>query len=190
MKIKELAIKNRSYRRFWNDQKIETETLRELIDLARLSPSAANKQPLKFILSNTDSRNALIYDHIAWAGYLKNWSGPIESERPSAYIVILGDRGISDNFHCDHGIAAQSILLGSVENGLGGCIFGSIQRGKLKKELGLDNDLDILLVIAIGKPKEHVQLETVANGGDIKYWRDDDQVHHVPKRKLDDIIIM
>lgn len=164
-------------------------TLRELIDLARLSPSAANRQPLKYFLSNTEQTNALIYSHIAWAGYLSEWSGPEDEEKPSAYIILLIDKNIAPEVDCDHGIAAQSILLGAVEKGLGGCIFGSVQRGKLSKALSLSPELEILLVIAIGKPREVVVLEEVGPEGDIKYWRDDEQAHHVPKRKLDDIIV-
>ncbi|MBN1153592.1 nitroreductase family protein [candidate division KSB1 bacterium] len=189
MKIRDLIVQNRSYRRFWNNHSIDMATLRELIDLARLSPSAANRQPLKYFLSNTEQTNALIYSHIAWAGYLSEWSGPEDEEKPSAYIILLIDKNIAPEVDCDHGIAAQSILLGAVEKGLGGCIFGSVQRGKLSKALSLSPELEILLVIAIGKPREVVVLEEVGPEGDIKYWRDDEQAHHVPKRKLDDIIV-
>lgn len=168
---------------------IELETLRELVDLARLSASAANKQPLKYILSCDPEKNALIFPHLAWAGYLKDWPGPSEGERPSAYIIILGDTEISRSFGCDHGIAAQSILLGATEKGLGGCIIGSINRKALRQALGIPSRYEILLVLALGKPKERVVIETVGPDGDIKYWRDEDGVHHVPKRPLDEIII-
>ncbi len=124
--IKGLIIKNRSYRRFFGDFKIDRRALRELVELARLSASGANLQPLKYILSCEPHRNALIFSHLSWAGYLTDWPGPKEAERPSAYIIILGDTEISGDFGCDHGIAAQSILLGAAENGLGGCIIGTI----------------------------------------------------------------
>lgn len=189
MKIRDIIIKNRSYRRFWNDHTIDEMTLRNLVDLARLTPSASNKQPLKYFLSFTNRTNDIVFDHIAWAGYLKDWHGPNAEERPSAYIIILGDRTISTSFGCDHGIAAQTILIGAVEKGLGGCIFGSIQRERLSTALKLTADMEILLVIALGKPKEEIVLEIVGENGDIKYWRDENQVHHVPKRKLDDIIV-
>ena len=87
-----------------------------------------NAQPLKYIISNNPEKNQLIFPTLAWAGYLKDWPGPIEGERPSAYLIMLGDKSISENFFCDHGIAAQSILLGAVEKELGGCIIMSIQR--------------------------------------------------------------
>jgi len=187
--IKDLILKNRSYRRFHEEEAVELDTLRSLVDLARLSASAANRQPLKYILSCDPKRNALIFPHLAWAGYLKDWDGPQEGERPSAYIIILGDKEISRSFGCDHGIAAQSILLGAVERGLGGCIIGSIRREKLRQALQIPDRYEILLVLALGKPKEKVVIETLGPDGDIRYWRDKEGVHHVPKRSLDEIII-
>jgi nitroreductase len=165
------------------------ETLKGLVNLARLSASAANLQPLKYLLSCEPGNNDAIFACLAWAGYLKDWPGPAAGERPAAYIVILGDTGISKNFGCDHGIAAQSILLGAREQGLGGCILGSIQRDRLRELFKIPETLDILLVIALGRPQETVVLEEVAPGGDIKYWRDEHGVHHVPKRRLKDIIL-
>jgi nitroreductase len=187
--IRDLILKNRSYRRFHQEVDIKLETLRELVDLARLSGSARNAQPLKYILSCEPQRNALIFPHLAWAGYIKGWSGPCEGERPSAYIIILGDTEISRSFGCDHGVATQSIMLGATEKGLGGCIIASIEKEGLRKALQIPTRYEILLVLALGKPKETVVMETVKPSGDIKYWRDNNGVHHVPKRLLDDIII-
>jgi nitroreductase len=187
--IKDLILNNRSYRRFYQDEIIEPTILRCLIDLARLSGSAANRQPLKYIISCTKEKNALIFENISWAGYLKDWDGPLEGERPSAYIIILGDKGISSSFGCDHGIAAQSILLGAVEIGLGGCMIGTINRANLSERLEISPCYDILLVLALGKPKEKVVIEALNTDHDIKYWRDKEEVHHVPKRALDEIII-
>ncbi|HID38028.1 MAG TPA: nitroreductase family protein, partial [Calditrichaeota bacterium] len=129
--LRELILKNRSYRRFYEDYTIERQTLLELIDLARLSPSSANLQPLKYFISCDKESNARIFPHLAWAGYLNDWDGPQEGERPSAYIIILGDSRIKERINCDHGIAAQSILLGAAEKGLGGCIIASIKRPDL-----------------------------------------------------------
>jgi len=187
--IRDLIVKSRSYRRFQEDFAVERETLRELVDLARLSPSAANVQPLKYMLSCDGERNAEIFAHLAWAGYLRDWPGPAEGERPSAYIIILGDTEISPSFGCDYGIAAQSILLGAVDKGLGGCIIGTVQREKLQKALNIPSRYEILLVLAIGKPEEKVVVETMKRSGDVKYWRDSKGMHHVPKRRLDDIIV-
>lgn len=189
MQLRDLVLENRSRRRFHQDVAVDLETLRELVDLARLSASGANLQPLKYILSCDPERNDLVFPHLSWAGYLEGWDAPPEGERPTAYIVILGDKRIKLSFGCDHGIAAQSIMLGATEKGLGGCIIGSIQREKLRKALNFTHDLEILLVIALGKPKEEVVLEEVGQDGSIKYWRDDRGTHHVPKRALDDIIV-
>ena len=187
--LSDLIKRNRSYRRFYQDSGVSEEILRELVDLARCSPSSANKQPLKYILSSDPERNALIFPHLSWAGYLTDWPGPEEGERPAAYIIILGDKEISPTFSCDHGIAAQSIMLGAAEKGLGGCMIGSIQKQALSRDLGIESRYEILLVLALGKPKEKVVLETVGASGDIKYWRDEKNVHHVPKRKLEEVIV-
>ena len=189
MMIKDLVMQNRTYRRFYQEVAVECRTLRELVDLARLSASAANLQPLKYILSYEPQKNALIFPHLGWAGYLKDWQGPCEGERPSAYIIILKDIQLSKSSGCDHGIAAQSILLGATEKGLGGCMIGTVQRQKLSKTLDIPSRYEILLVLALGKPKEQVVIEDIDTTGDIKYWRDSDGKHHVPKRKLDDVIL-
>jgi len=189
MTIRDLVVKTRSYRRFHQDVEVDRETLRQLVDLARHSASGANIQPLRYILACERERNARIFPLLSWAGYLKEWPGPIEGERPAAYIVILGDKRLRESFDCDHGIASQSILLGATERGLGGCIIATIQRRELRALLEIPEHFEILLVIALGKPKETVVLEAVGADGDIKYWRDAEQVHHVPKRSLDEIIV-
>ncbi|MCG8578547.1 MAG: nitroreductase family protein [Bacteroidales bacterium] len=186
--LKDLILKNRSYRRFHQDEMVELETLKELVDLARLSPSARNAQPLKYFLSNSPEINDKIFPHLSWAGYLKDWPGPEKGEQPSAYIIVLNDTEISANYFCDDGIATQSILLGAVEKGLGGCIIGSLNRLKLQRELRLSDNLKIVHIIALGKPKEEVKVEEMKEDN-IKYWRDVQQVHHVPKRDLKDIIV-
>ena len=187
--IKDLILKNRSCRRFYQEHSIDMGTLKQLVDLARLSASAGNLQPLKYILSCDPEKNALIFPCLAWAGYLKDWEGPVEGERPSAYIIILGDTQISKVFGCDHGIASQSILLGAAEKGLGGCMIGSIHREQLHNTLHIPERYEILLVLALGKPREKAVIEEIGPDGDIKYWRDSKGVHHVPKRPLDEIII-
>ena len=187
--IAELVKENRSCRRFYEDHAVETETLKEFVNLARMSASGANLQPLKYILSCDPRKNAEIFSCLAWAGYLKDWPGPGEGERPAAYIVVLGDTSISESAGCDHGIAAQTILLGAREKGLAGCMLGSIDRNALRDSLNIPSQLKILLVLAIGKPREQVVLETVGSDSSIRYWRDNEDVHHVPKRKLEDLIV-
>ena len=166
------------------------DTLRELVDLARLSASAANKQPLKYILSCDPDRNAIVFSTLAWAASLKDWPGPSGGERPSAYIIILEDKGLSNPYvKYDVGIAAQSILLGAVEKGLGGCMIASIKREQLREKLAISANYEILLVVALGRPKEEVVIDNISSSGDITYWRDGNRVHHVPKRPLEDIIV-
>jgi len=187
--IKELVYKNRSYRRFYQNEKITIKTLEELVDLARHSACGGNLQSLKYILSCDPQINDLIFKRLGWAAYLKDWKGPSEGEKPAAYIVLLGDTNIHKDFFCDHGIACQSILLGAVEKGLGGCILGTINRDGLRKDLSIEDKFQVLLVVALGKPKETVKVEYIESGGDIKYWRDKSGVHHVPKRPLQEIIV-
>ncbi len=187
--IRDLILQNRSRRRFHQEVAIEHETLRELVDLGRCSASGSNRQPLKYILSCDPKKNAQIFPNLGWAGALRDWSGPSEGERPSAYIIILLDTEISKSTGCDHGIAAQSILLGAVEKGMGGCMHGWVKKKELSKTLEIPTRYEILLVLSLGKPKEEVVLETMGPDGNFNYWRDSDNVHHVPKRHLDDIII-
>jgi nitroreductase len=189
MDLKTIVYKNRSYRRFDESHKIKGTLLRDWIHLAQHSPSAMNAQPLKFWLSNTPGMNNLIFPHLGWAGALKDWDGPAVGERPSAYILILGDTEIRETFSVDHGIAAQSILLGAVEAGYGGCMIGSVQREKLRTALGIPERFQILLVIALGKPIEKVVTEPVGEDGSITYYRDENDVHHVPKRSLKELIL-
>ena len=162
--------------------------MESLIDLARLSASGANKQPLKYIYFNDPSDCEKVFPFLTWAAYLPEWPGPDKGERPSGYIVILGDKSISDTFGIDHGVAAQTIMLGASEAGLGGCIIASIKRDELSNAFSIPDKYEILLVLAIGKPVEKVIVEKIRNN-DVKYWRDEDKNHHVPKRSLDDLII-
>lgn len=187
--LEDLIRKNRSYRRFRQDVPLRIETLRALVNLARLSASAANLQPLKYILSCDPAMNARIFPHTRWAGYLEGWDGPAEGERPAAYVVVLGDTDIRGSFGCDHGIAAQSMMLGAAERGFGGCILGALDREGLRKVLDVPEQYKILLVLALGKPAEEVMLEETGADGDIEYYRDADDVHHVPKRPLEELIL-
>uniref|UniRef100_A0A7C4KI62 Nitroreductase family protein n=1 Tax=Anaerolinea thermolimosa TaxID=229919 RepID=A0A7C4KI62_9CHLR len=190
MSVKDLVLKSRSYRRFDENHAISREQLLEWVDLARVCPNGANMQPLKYAISCDRATNARIFPHLRWAGALKDWGGPKEGERPSAYIVILCDKTIRETPGCDHGIAAQSILLAATEAGLGGCMIGALDRMSLSAELRLPKHLDIALVVALGKPAEKVVLEGVRPDGTVTYYRDAQSVHHVPKRALGDILVV
>ena len=133
--------------------------------------------------------NTKIFETLGWAGYLPEWDGPPPGERPSAYIVVLRDNRITENNYCDHGLATQSIMLGATEKGFGGCVIAAIDKPALKSILKIEDYYEILLVLALGKPKEKIILDTLEPEESHKYWRDKDMNHHVPKRRLDDIII-
>lgn len=187
--FKALVEANRSCRRFDNSVTLDTGTLEDLVGLARMTPSAANKQPLKYMISADPAKNDEIFSCLAWAAYLKDWKGPEKAEQPTGYIVIMGDTSVADKFWCDHGIVAQTMLLGARTKGLAGCIFGAINIKKLKGLLNIGDHLEVKLVIALGKPVEAVQMDDLGEDGDIKYWRDETGIHHVPKRKLEDLIV-
>ena len=185
--LRQLVAANRSYRRFDESVSIGADQIRRWIDLARHSPSGRNMQPLKYVICTDRKTKAVIFDHLAWAGYLKEWPGPSEGERPVAYIAVMKDKELADNIFCDDGIAMQSILLGAVSDGFGGCIIGSFNKSKIRNILALPDHLDIVYMMALGKPAETVVIEDV-EGDDIRYWRDNESVHHVPKRTLDELI--
>ena len=186
--IRDLILKNRSYRRFLQSERISLEQLTSWIELARFSASGRNMQPLKYIVTNDEETNDEIFECLAWAGYLTDWKGPVAGEQPAAYITMLHDKSIADKYFCDDGIAAQSILLGAVEAGYGGCMIVSVNRKKLGEILQLPEHFDIIQVLALGKPAETVVIDDVVEG-EIKYWRDEKSVHHVPKRTLDELIL-
>lgn len=187
--MKDIIAKSRSYRRFYGEKEIKIEQLRELVDLARISPSGANRQTLKYILVCTQEMNNKVFETIGWAGYLKDWEGPVASERPTGYIIMLEDKSLGKSMEIDQGIAAQSIFLGATEMGLGGCYIGSMKKDNLRKALNIDDNYDIALVIALGYTKEEVVIENINEERDVKYWRDEKQVHHVPKRSLEQLIV-
>ncbi|HAX96254.1 MAG TPA: nitroreductase [Prolixibacteraceae bacterium] len=186
--LRQLVSANRSYRRFDESASLDHNLIRSWIDLARHSPSGRNMQPLKYVICADRKTNTLIFGHLAWAGYLKEWPGPQEGERPAAYIAVLKDKTLAENIFCDDGIAMQSILLGAVSSGFGGCIIGSFNKSKIRYVLDIPDHLDILYMVALGKPAETVVTEDLA-GEDIRYWRDSQSIHHVPKRTLDELII-
>lgn len=188
MNIKELFLKTRTFRRFDESHEISMEVLEGLVNLARLSSSGGNRQPLKYLLYNKPGDCEKIFPFLTWAGYFTEWHGPDRGERPSAYIIILGDKTVSDNFGLDHGIAAHSIMLGATSEDLGACIIASVKRDDLSEELGIPDQYEVLLVLSIGKPAEKVFIDDIKNN-DVKYWRDEKGNHHVPKRTLKDLIL-
>lgn len=186
MNFRELVLKNRSTRAFDPERRISREELEQLVDLARLTPSAVNLQPLKYLLSWQEETNALILAHTAWAGLLKDISLPPEGKGPAGYIVICIDTQIAKNAATDVGIAAQTILLGAAEKGLSGCMIGAIDP-KLHDLLGLKEQYRISLIVALGRGAEDIRL-VETRGNDMAYYREGD-AHYVPKRPLEEILI-
>jgi nitroreductase len=189
MNVRELTLKNRSYRRFHQDIPVEMETLRDLVDLARISQSPWNQQAVKFILCNRPEMNAAIFKHLVWASRIPDWPGPAEGERPAAYIIVVADKELGKLFKTDHVVAGISILLGAVERGLGGCLVGAFSPKKMQTTLQLSDRYVPLLAIALGVPNETVVLDEVGPDGNTAYWNDERGVHHVPKRSLQDLIL-
>lgn len=188
MSLKELLSKNRSYRRFRQDVRIPMEDLEELVGYTRLCASGRNAQPLRYAIVNNEVMCEHVFPQLAWAGYLTDWPGPEDGERPSAYLIQLLDTRIVENCLCDDGIQAQTILLGAVEKGYGGCIIKAFKNENLRELLQLPEYMKIMYVLALGKPNEIVVIEDMKDA-DYKYWRDNQDVHHVPKRKERDLIV-
>ncbi|MDE6451757.1 MAG: nitroreductase family protein [Odoribacter sp.] len=185
--LKNLLIKNRSYRRFYQETRIPREVLEELVGQVRWCPSGRNAQPLRYAVLDAEEECARIFPLLAWAGYLTDWDGPVEGERPAAYVIQLLDTRIVTDCLCDDGIQAQTIMLGVAEKGFGGCIIKAFKNESLREVLALPEYMKILYVLALGKPKEQVVVEEM-RGEDYKYWRDAEGVHHVPKRAEKELI--
>jgi len=186
--LKDLILKNRSYRTFHQDHNIEEKTLRDLVDLARVSTSSMNLQPLKYILSSDEETNNFIFKNLRWAGYIKKWQGPVEGERPSSYIIMLIDRKVRyTGGRVDAGIAMNSIMLGATEKGLGGCTVSAINRLAFRQKFNLPDHLEIILVLCLGKPKGDIVIEETDD--EVIYYIGKDGIPRIPKRKLEDIIL-
>lgn len=190
--LKELLKQNRSYRGFNKNRRITKEELLELVEYTRLCPSSANMQALKYYLAWDSETVGKIQPLTKWAGALPERNLPDEDKRPTAFIIICQDTDISPNpttFLKDTGIVAQTMLLAAAEKGLGGCMIGSFPADGVKTALSLAEHLTPLLVLALGEPAEEIVLEDAAEGESVKYYRDAQDVHHVPKRTLKELVI-
>ena len=188
MRFFDLVEKTRTVRRFEQNRPVTMEKLTELVKLAQMTPSSGNLQPLRYVLINDPKVCDAVHPCLGWAAALENWHTQVDGERPAAYIVILCD-GSTQNPRRDVGIVAQTMMLGAAEMGLGCCMLGSIQRDPLRRALEIDEQYTIELVLALGYPVEQVVMEPMKNG-DVRYWRDETGLHHVPKRSLDELIVV
>lgn len=161
--------------------------VRRMVDIARLVPSGGNQQPLRYRVVTDAVERGRIFPHLRWAAALKDWPGPAEGERPTAYIVILSPVGKPS--HTDVGITAQTMQLAATAMGYAACMIGSIDRPAVHAELRLPADMEIQLIVALGRPGEKIVLEDLPRGSDPAYWRTSDGVHHVPKRRLEDVLL-
>ena len=186
--IKHLATTTRTYRRFRRIYPAAPELMTQWGDIARVSASAGNKQPLRYRIVTDKEQCAQIFETLTWAAALPDWDGPESGQRPTGYIIMATDSETfkGELWRFDAGIAAQTIMLSSTEEGFGGCIMLSFKRGELKKILSMPEDLEPVLVLALGRPIEDIRLVDAVQG-DTTYYRDEQQVHYVPKRKLEDI---
>lgn len=184
-----LLRNNRSYRRFGGDY-LSEEQLRELVACCTFVPSGGNLQRLRFRLVSGKAACDAVFPTLGWAGYLSDWDGPCEEERPRGYLVLLCHPTENNQLLAvDTGICAQSILLAATECGLGGCMIKNV-KPELLDILHLSPELwQIALVIALGEPRETVRLVPLSPDGSIRYYRDENDVHCVPKRSVDDLMV-
>ena len=185
----ELVAGARSYRRFDATKKMTAEELEALVNLGRMSPCGANRQAIRYAVSCDEKKNAEIYETIGWAAALPDWDGPEPGERPTGYILMLHDLSLAKGAGVDDGIAAQSIFLGARAMGYGGCMLMNIKRDRLMEIFGLDPEkYGISMLIALGVPVETVKMVPVKDGA-TKYYRDENQVHYVPKRSMEEVLV-
>ena len=190
--IIDLVKKNRSYRGYNHDRKLTKEELLSFVSCARLTASSINIQPLKYYLAWEDKEVSQIQTMTAWARALPDLKLPHPGMEPTGFIIICHDTGIAPNparFHKDVGIVAQTMLLAAVEQGLGGCMIGNFSPSAVPETLHLKESLVPQLIVAFGEPAEEIELVDIDEGEDTNYYRDAQDVHYVPKRKLEDLVI-
>ncbi len=186
--LRHLLIHNRSTRRFIQEERIERTELVNIIELTRYVASGRNLQPLKYLPVCTEVECGAIFPLLAWAGYYQDWDGPEEGERPAAYIIQCLDTALTSNPMCDEGLHLEAITLGATALGYNCCIIKAFNGPALCELLSLPQNLKPTYIVALGKAKEHARLVPMEKN-DIKYFRDAEGIHCVPKRPLDEIII-
>jgi len=190
--LRELVEKNRSYRGYDSSRKVSREELLELVDMTRYVASGINLQPLKYVLAWEEEKVAAIQRLTKWGSALKHMTLPQQGKCPPAFIVICHDTTLrpgADSAQVEMGAMAQTILLGAVERGLGGIMIANFSAPAMKEALDLADHLEPRLVLAIGKPDEVVKIVPVGADGSTIYYRDENDVHYVPKRDLKDIVV-
>jgi len=185
MDVYETILSRRSIRRF-KQERIDLNMLKNFVNAARVAPSAANLQPLEYFLVCEKELCESIFETIGWAGYITPKWKPDESERPVAYIIILVREDCKKYYKWDVGLASENIMLTAEEKGIGSCMLLKIDREKIRNICKIPNSYFIDAVIAMGYKSEKAIIEDMIDS--VKYYRDEKDVLHVPKRKLDDIL--
>lgn len=191
-----LLAHNRSYRRFDQSARIAESQLKDMVGAVRLTSSGRNIQTLSYRIVSSAEEAARLFPCLAWAGYLKDWDGPEEGERPAAYIVQCLDTHLSEGCLCDDGLQLEALTLAATAQGFGCCILKAFDPKRVAEVLALPERYKPLYVVALGVPVEKVVIDTLpagskecADASNIRYWREPDGTHHVPKRPLEEIII-
>lgn len=186
MTFYDLIISRRTIRQF-KPEPIPKDVLKMLINTARLAPSAANMQPLEFIVVDEGEISKEIFSCLRWAAYIAPEGDPRPGHEPTAYVVILVNSRIKDkDFERDAGAAIENMMLAAREKGIGSCWIQSIDRSKVHEILKIPVDYKIDSILALGYPDEKPVVEEMKES--VKYWKDKEGQLHVPKRKLDDVI--
>ena len=190
MQFKQLVDKSRSHREFDGSVRIPHDMIEKWILNASHCPSAMNMQALKYRIVDEENEVASLLPLTRWGTALPDRKLPPVGHGPSAFIVLCHDNSITPLkpiFMIDVGICAQTIMLSAAEDGFGGCMIGSASADAVKELLSLGEELDTVLVLGLGMPEDVVRL--VEFSGSTKYYRDAENVHFVPKRSLEEIII-
>lgn len=186
MSLYDVIITRRTIRQF-KPLPIPDETLTDLVNAARLAPSAANRQPLEFIVVNEESTCQQIFPHLNWAAYIKPAGNPKPGQEPMAYVIVLANTEIREkNFEWDSGAAIENMLIAAWEQGIGSCWLISVDKEKIRSLLSIPEPYLVDSVLALGYPAENPITEDYVDS--IKYWKDESGQLHVPKRKLEDVI--
>lgn len=187
MSIYETIISRRTIRKF-DQKKIDPEILKNIVNAGRLAPSAANLQPLEYLIIDDEDLKKRIFPNLAWAGYIKPEGDPGKDERPAAYIIILADKKINPAPERDIGASVENMNLVAEEEGMGCCWIGAFKKKEIGNIINVPENLSVELVLALGYPLEKPVPEDIEKGSSIKYYKDGSGKLHVPKRKLEDIL--
>lgn len=187
MTAKELIQNRRTIRKFLQ-KPIPAERLRAYIDCARLAPSGANLQPLRYVLVHTPEMVEKLFPLVRWAAYLAPDYNPKEEERPTAFIAVAAELSVrKSGYEADMGAAVENMILAAEEDGIGSCWMGAIDYEKISTLLELSDSQKLLCVVAMGYKDEQPEEVCVAEG-DVKYYLKDGTLR-VPKRPMDEVLL-